>query len=366
MTPVEFRRHLHSYPELSFEEHQTAAFIEQALSAEGIAYRRVAKTGVLAYIDGVRQSNRAILLRADIDALPVCEATQVDFASKNSGVMHACGHDMHAAVLFGALQQLNRNRDFEGRIFAIFQPGEECNPGGASLVLNEKPFENYDIRAVVGEHVDSSLEVGAIGVKAGKFMASSDELRFWVRGKGGHAALRQKVCDTITAAATLVVNLNGLNSEDLILSIGRIVGEGATNVIPDCVAMEGTMRTFDEKVRQTTKQQIADIAHTIDERFATNTEVDINHGYPSVVNSAELCGVLQEVAADAEVAVVELERRPMAEDFGYYCEQYPSLFYRLGVGHSAGMSHTSHFMPDESAIEIGIDVMSRLALRLMR
>ncbi len=366
MTPIEFRRHLHTYPELSFEEHQTAAFIEQALSAEGIAHRRVATTGVLAYIDGERKSNRAILLRADIDALPVCEATQVDFASKRSGVMHACGHDMHAAVLFGVLQQLNRNRDFEGRIFAIFQPGEECNPGGASLVLKEQPFEGYDIRAVVGEHVDSTLEVGTIGIKAGKFMASSDELRFWVRGKGGHAALRQKVCDTITAAATLVVNLNGLNSEDLVLSIGRVVGEGATNVIPDCVAMEGTMRTFDEEVRCRTKEQIVEIARTIDERFSTTTEVDINHGYPSVVNTLALCDILREVAADVDVEVAELERRPMAEDFGYYCREYPSIFYRLGVGQSAGVSHTPHFMPDEAAIGVGIDVMSHLALRLMR
>lgn len=366
MTPVEFRRHLHAFPELSFEEFQTAAFIEQALAEEGISHRRIAKTGVLAYIDGNRKSNRAILLRADIDALPVCEATAVDFASKNEGVMHACGHDMHAAVLFGVLQQLNRNRDFEGRVFAIFQPGEECNPGGASLVLAEKPFEGYDVFAVVGEHVDSTLEVGCIGIKEGQFMASSDELRFWVRGKGGHAALRKSVCDTVTAAATLIVNLNALNGEDLVLSIGRVTGEGATNVIPDCVAMEGTMRTFDEQIRKSVKEQIAAIAASVDERFGTVTEVDINHGYPSVVNDGALCNVLQSVAAEAGVEVSELERRPMAEDFGYYCRQYPSLFYRLGVGRAAATSHTPYFMPNEDAIGVGVDIMLRLALQLMK
>ena len=164
MNPIEFRRHIHRHPELSFVEHNTAAFIEQALAAEGIACSRIAGTGVLAKIEGNGDKKRAVVLRADIDALPICEATGLEYASENEGVMHACGHDMHAAILFGALQKLNAERNFEGTIFGIFQPGEECTPGGASMVLAEKPFEGYDVVAVIGNHTDSTLEVGQIGI----------------------------------------------------------------------------------------------------------------------------------------------------------------------------------------------------------
>ena len=216
MEPVEFRRRLHAHPELSFKEHATAAFIEQQLDELGIEHRRIASTGVVARIKGRKTpegDRRAAVLRADIDALPVTERNDCEWRSQNEGVMHACGHDMHAAVLFGVLKEFAAEPDFRGTLFGLFQPGEECNPGGASLVLAEKPFDGYDVRAVVGEHVEPQLEVGTLGFRAGKYMAASDELRFRVRGTGGHGAMRKQLKDPVAAGAELLTRLIALNGE---------------------------------------------------------------------------------------------------------------------------------------------------------
>jgi amidohydrolase len=363
MSPIEFRRELHRHPELSFAEYNTAEFIESALAAEGIACRRVADTGVLAVLEGRGDTKRAVVLRADIDALPITEATGLEYASENEGVMHACGHDMHAAVLFGALQRLSRERNFEGTIFGLFQPGEECTPGGASKVLAEQPFEGYDVVAVIGNHTDSTLEVGQIGVCEGPFMASNDELRFYVRGRGGHGAMRDKIDDTVAAAANIVTRVNCLNDSDLVLSIGKVVADGATNIIPDTVYMEGTMRTFDQKLRESIWAEVEAVAADVDRHFGTTTEVVIGHGYPSVINDGVLTDVVRGLAAEKYEAV-ELSRRYTAEDFGFYTTLYPSVFYRLGVGAAAGRSHTSTFAPSEDAIEVGVDFMATLAVRL--
>ena len=363
MTPVEFRRHIHRHPELSFKEFCTAEFIEAALAAEGIECRRVAGTGVLAKIEGTGNLKRAVVLRADIDALPIAEATGLEYASENEGVMHACGHDMHAAILFGALQKLNNERNFEGAVFGLFQPGEECTPGGASMVLGEQPFEGYDVVAVIGNHTDSTLEVGQIGICEGPFMASNDELRFYVRGRGGHGAMRDKIDDTVAAAANIVARVNCLNDNDLVLSIGKVQADGATNIIPDLVYMEGTMRTFDQQLRESIWTEVEAVAADVDSIFGTTTEVVVGHGYPSVVNDGVLADVVRGLAAEKYEAV-ELSRRYTAEDFGFYTQCYPSIFYRLGVGLEAGRSHTSTFAPDERAIEVGVEFMSTLVVRV--
>ena len=360
ITPIEFRRHLHRHPELSFEEVQTAEYIEQCLSDAGISHSRIATTGVLAKIEGKGDLSRAVVLRADIDALPIEEQTGLEYASHNCGVMHACGHDIHAAVLYGVLLRLAEKPDFEGTIFGIFQPGEECNPGGASKVLEEKPFADYNVVAVIGEHTDSGLEVGELGFCKGEFMAANDELRFWVRGKGGHGAMRAQLNDTVVAAAHLVTMLNAVNDENTVLSIGKVVADGATNVIPDEVYMEGTMRCFSEEHRRTVWRIIDAAAQSVDAKFGTTTEVDINHGYPAVVSDDALVEKAIALATEKGVAVKMLEKRYTAEDFGHYCVKYPSLFYRLGVGTDAGRSHTSTFAPDERAIEVGIDFMEKL------
>lgn len=364
ITAVEFRRELHRHPELSFKEEQTAEYIEQCLAEAGISYSRIAKTGVLAKIEGKGDLSKAVVLRADIDALPIEEQTGLEYASQNCGVMHACGHDIHAAVLYGVLLRLAEKRDFEGTIFGIFQPGEECNPGGASKVLAEEPFKGYNVVTVIGEHTDSGLEVGELGFCKGEFMAANDELRFWVRGKGGHGAMRAQLNDTVVAAAHLVTMLNAVNDENTVLSIGKVVADGATNVIPDEVYMEGTMRCFSEEHRRTVWRIIKAAAQSVDAKFGTTTEVDINHGYPAVVSDDALVEKAIALATEKGVAVKMLEKRYTAEDFGHYCVKYPSLFYRLGVGTDAGRSHTSTFAPDERAIEVGIEFMEALAKAL--
>lgn len=369
MNCIDFRRHLHRHPELSFEEHETAAFIRQALAEQGIAYRTVASTGTLAVIRGAKTTpateRRAVILRADIDALPIEEQTALDYASKNRGVMHACGHDMHAAALFGALCALHKNPDFSGTVFGLFQPGEECNPGGASIVLQENPFEGYDIVACIGEHVDWQLEVGEVGLRAGAFMAASDELRFTVRGVGGHGAMRHLVKDPIRSAAALIGKLLALNAEDEVLSIGKVEAAGATNVIPDEVYLEGTLRTFSEERRRALHQTIADLATENDQKHQTTTRFDLSHGYPAVVNDSALSELLHAICPTEGVVCKELERRMTAEDFGFYTLRYPSLFYRLGVGKASGRSHTPHFNPDERALEVGVRLMKQLTITLL-
>ena len=368
ITPVEFRRHLHAHPELSFQEHETARYIEERMDALGIVHRRIAGTGVLATIRGSKTAEKdrqALVLRADIDALPIDERNDCTWRSEHTGVMHACGHDMHAAVLYGVLQRFAAQHDFRGTLFGLFQPGEECNPGGASLVLAEKPFEGYEIRAVIGEHVDSQLEVGSLGFRAGKYMASSDELRFRVHGTGGHGAMRQLLKDPVAAGAELLTRLVALNGEECVLSIGRVEAPGATNIVPDEVYMEGTLRTFDERERKIIHQRIGNIAAEIDSRYGVSTRVEISHGYPCVVNDEILVKLAVDLARKTGVHIEMLPLRTTAEDFGFYCREYPSLFYRLGVGAQAGRSHTATFLPDERAIDTGIGFMHDLALRVL-
>ena len=368
MTPVEFRRRLHAHPELSFREDGTAAFIAEQLAELGIEHSTIARTGILARIPGRKTTpgdRRAVVLRADIDALPIAERTGLAYSSRNAGVMHACGHDVHAAVLFGVLQRLAADPDFGGTLLGLFQPGEECNPGGASLVLAEDPFGEYDIRAVIGEHVEPQLEVGTLGFRAGKYMAASDELRFRVRGTGGHGALRSQLRDPVAAGAELLTRLVALNGEECVLSVGRVQADGATNVVPDELYMEGTLRTFDEREREIIHRRIANIAADIDKRHGVRTDVGIGRGYPCVVNDEILVKRAVALAQETGLKVEMLPLRTTAEDFGFYCRVYPSLFYRLGVGAAAGRPHTSSFSPDEGAIDAGIGFMGRLALQIL-
>ncbi len=366
VTPVELRRRLHRRPELSFAEEETAACIERQLAAADIPSRRVARTGVLARIEGSGDLRRAVVLRADIDALPIREQSDVAWRSEHDGVMHACGHDMHAAILYGTLLRLAADRSFEGTLFGLFQPGEECNPGGASLVLAEEPFAGYEVRAVVGEHVEPDLEVGTFGFRPGRYMAANDELRFTLRGRGGHGALRGELRDPVAAAATLITALLELNTPERVLSIGRVEAAGTTNVIPDEVRLEGTMRLFGERERDEAEGLVARIVRDNDLRHGTRTRMRASRGYPCVTNDPALTGCAERVARELGYRTVELPLRTTAEDFGFYGTRYPALFYRLGVGAAAGHTHTSRFNPDEGAIEPGIGFMTTLARQLLK
>lgn len=366
MNSIELRRELHRNPELSFEEVKTQQLIIEALEAEGIEYRTIAGTGILAKIEGSRGNlRRSVVLRADIDALPINEQNDIEYKSENEGVMHACGHDIHTAILFGVLQYFSKNRDFEGTLFGVFQPGEELNPGGAVKVLEENPFEGYEVAAVIGEHVDSTLEVGEIGICPGRFMASNDELRFYISGRGGHAARRSDIDDSVSAMADMILRTTSLNTPECVVSIGRVIADGATNVIPSLVTAEGTMRTFDKEVRERTHAYLHNNARQVAEKYGVEVKVDISYGYPCVVNDIMLAYEAMIVASDEGITVRELKPMTTAEDFGHYTERYPSLFYRLGVGKAAGGSHTATFLPDEAAMEYGERMMRRIALHIL-
>lgn len=370
MNSIDFRRHLHRYPELSFEEHATARFIGEQLTAAGIAWQPIARTGILARIEGRLTSpataRRAVVLRADIDALPLEEQTALPYASENRGVMHACGHDMHAAMLYEALLRLQAAPDFAGVVFGLFQPGEELNPGGASIVLGEEPFADYEVVAVVGQHVDWQLPLGTIGLREGALMAASDELRFRVRGKGGHGAMRHLLHDPIAAAAELTTSLLTLNTADRVLSVGHFVAEGATNVVPDEVYIEGTLRTFDEGERREAHEEIVRYAAELDAKHLTATEVAISHGYPCVKNDAALVELATALAEEQGIVPKVINRLMTAEDFGFYTRRYPALFYRLGVGAESGHSHTATYAPSEEALPIGAGMMVALTHELLK
>lgn len=378
---VEIRRHLHSIAELSFEEVETSAYIAGELKAAGISFESVAGTGLIAHIEGLREgasgNNDAVVLRADIDALPIEELSDLPFKSKNRGVMHACGHDVHAAVLLATLLLLNSRRElFGGNILGLFQPGEELCPGGASLVLKEKPFDRWNIKAFIGEHVAAELFSGQLGLRAGQYMASSDEIRITVHGRGGHAALPHTTIDPITPAAQMLLSIKEIaKGEDLpaptVVAIGKVMAEGATNIIPSNVYMEGTMRTFNEAWRAEIKSRIRSIAADIATENGATVSVDIADGYPCVFNNEELTSKAQTILSSlwGEEHIEQLDLRMTAEDFGFYTELYPSLFYRLGVKHrdgsSCGLLHNANFNPDESGLSVGIASLSMLAIELL-
>lgn len=370
-----WRRNLHAHPELSFQEERTAKFIAETLRHDGVEFRTIAGTGILARIKGeaahLADEFDAVVLRADTDALPIKENTGLEYASCTEGVMHACGHDFHTAILLGALRILQHHRDlFGGTVFGLFQPGEEKNPGGASLVMKENPFRGYNIKAFVGEHVEPMMQTGTFGFRKGKYMASSDELRFYVYGTGGHAAMRQRIKDPVQAAARLVNEIHSIPEEfadkeyPTIVSIGRFIAEGATNIVPDEAYMEGTLRTFDEEWRDEVRNIIRCKAKNVGEELGVDIEVDIDEGYPAVYNNKELTQTLMDATKVlfGDDSVVELGLRPSSEDFGFYSQRYPSVYYRLGVGGAgeffekgkAGRIHTSTFLPDEKALGYGV------------
>lgn len=373
-----FRRHLHAHPELSFQEHETSRYVADQLTRAGIPFEPVAGTGLLARIEGQGDPRRCVVLRADMDALPIQEDSAHPFASQNPGVMHACGHDLHTACLLGALLLLNDRREqIDGTVFGLFQPGEELSPGGASRVLAENPFEGYDVRAFVGEHVAPELPAGQLGLRSGKYMASSDEIRITLHGRGGHAALPHLLADPVLAAADLLMALQQVVSRDVdttvptVLSFGRVIADGATNVIPSEVFMEGTLRTMDERWRAQALQRVREIAQGVGLAHGVRAEVDVAPGgYPCVVNDPALSARTRAVFTELWGAdrVTELPLRMTAEDFGSYTQHYPSVFYRLGVGYAdgreAGGLHTPGFDPNEDALEVGVATLAALALQL--
>lgn len=375
---IGYRRHLHMHPELSFQEVETAKFVAACLSEWGIEYKSgMAGTGLAALIHGKNPGKRTIALRADMDALPILEANTVPYTSKNEGVMHACGHDVHTAALLGAARILNNLRDrFSGTIKCIFQPGEERLPGGASLMIREGVLHNPKPAGIFGQHVHPPLEAGMVGFRPGMYMASADELYVTVSGKGGHAATPQHCIDPVTIAAQILVALQQLVSRyadptlPTVLSFGKINSTGgATNIIPNEVKLEGTFRTMDERWRAEAHKRMKNMAEQIAKSMGGSCNFDIQKGYPVLYNDEALTERARSWAVEYLGAdkVVELPLRLTAEDFAWYSQKLPACFYRLGTGNALrGITspvHTNTFDIDETALETGMGLMAFLALR---
>lgn len=370
---IDVRHHLHAHPELSYQEFETSQFVQQKLSEIGIPFAIKATTGVIGIIKGNNPDSRVIALRADMDALPIKEENNVAYKSKNEGVMHACGHDVHTTCLLGAAKILNETKDsWEGTVKLIFQPGEEKNPGGASLLIKEGVLENPKPSAIFGLHVHPGLAVGKMSFRSGKVMASADEIYITIKGKGGHAASPHLCIDPILIASNLIVSLQQIASRNnnphnpTVLSITSIQGGSTTNVIPGEVKLKGTFRAMDEEWRFKAHELIRNLSTNLVHSMGGEIDLLIDVGYPSVYNHE---GLNELTRKKAEVFigkgnVEETEARMGAEDFGYYTQKIPGCFYRLGVMNEAegivSGVHTPTFNIDESAIELGIGMMAWL------
>ena len=376
---IGIRRHLHMHPELSFEEFQTSKYICNWLDKQNIPYRGgYVKTGIVAHIKGKNPEKRVIALRGDIDALPITETSDVPYKSKNEGVMHACGHDVHTSSLMGVARVLNEMKDqFEGTVKLVFQPGEELLPGGASLMIKENALKKPDAELIVGQHVYPQLPAGKVGFRKGMYMASADEIYVTVKGEGGHAALPNKCVDPVVLASHIVVALQTIISRNnspitpSVLSFGRIEGLGVTNIIPDEVKLEGTFRTFDETWRADAKLKMKKMAESIAEGMGGSCDFVIEDGYPFLTNDPEVTEDCWQAANEflGEENVKALDLRMTSEDFAYYSQVMPSCFYRLGIttpkdGKIEGL-HTSTFDIDETALETSVGLMSYMALKLL-
>jgi len=374
---VAIRRHIHSHPELSFKEVETAGYIAKVLRELGLnPVEGIAKTGVAALIEGKNPGKKVIALRADIDALPIHEANDVNYKSKNEGIMHACGHDAHTSSLLGTAHILNQIKDeFEGTVKLIFQPGEEKAPGGASLMIKDGVLENPRPQSILGQHVMPLIPVGKIGFKKGIYMASADEIYMTVKGKGGHGAMPDKNIDPVLIASHIIVALQQIVSRNAtptipsVLSFGKVIAEGATNVIPNEVKIEGTFRTLDEDWRREAKIKIKKMAEGIASSMGGECDFHFLDGYPFLYNNEELTSRNKDFAIEYVGAenVIDLDVWMAAEDFAFYSQEIDACFYRLGVrNENKGITsnvHTPTFNIDEDALEIGSGLMAWLAVK---
>ncbi len=376
---ISIRRHLHRNPELSFNEEETSTYIRGLLDKWKVPYEfPFVGTGLVASIRGEMTGGPVIALRTDMDALPINEDAGLEFTSENKGVMHACGHDIHMACLLGSIMILNELRSqLKGTVLFIFQPGEEKLPGGAKLMMEEGIFNKISPDMIIAQHVLPEMEAGTVGFKPGPYMASSDEIYLTVKGNGGHGALPETINDPVLMASHILITLQQeINRKSpkkipTVLSFGKVIANGAVNVIPDQVELEGTFRTMNEEWRKEAHRLIRQIAKGISEGMGGTVDVEIRHGYPVLVNDPDLTQNCRQKAIEllGEKKVVDMDIRMTAEDFAWYSQKYPSMMYRLGVK-TPGQEeifplHTSRFKADEAAIQTGIQTMSWLAVSLL-
>jgi amidohydrolase len=377
---IELRRHLHMNPELSFEEYETAAFICDFLEKNNIKFRKgVTGTGIIGELSGINKWERVVALRAEMDALPINEKNRTSYTSRFAGKMHACGHDSHMAMLLGTAKLLNSIREsFTGTVLLVFQPGEELAPGGAKLMIESHEIADPYPDIIIAQHVLPELETGKIGYKPGKYMASSDEIYITLTGKGGHAALPAQTTDQVYIASKLIIRLKDQIAREqtkvnipTVLGFGRIKADGATNVIPDTVEIAGTFRTFDEKWRSEAKTIIENISNDTAKEFNITIDVNIVQGYPVLINNEYLTEKAIELSSNllGKENVEILDLRMGSEDFAFFTERFPSLYFRTGIhkqGEDMKMLHTANFDIDEDGLVAGIANLSWLTINFLK
>jgi len=373
---IENRRYLHAHPELSFQEYETSSFVKTRLDEMNIAWEPIAGTGIVALIKGVKPSEQVVALRADMDALPIKEVNQVEYVSQNTGVMHACGHDAHTSSLLGTARILKSIRsEFGGTVKLIFQPGEEKLPGGASLMIKEGVLNTPQPSAVIGQHVSPMVDAGKIAIRKGKFMASMDEIFITVHGKGGHGAQPHQNIDPVIIAAHILVALQQIVSRaanptlPTVLSFGKLIANGAINVIPDEVYIEGTFRTLNESWRAEAHERIKKMAQNIAEGMGGWCDVKIVRGYPFLINEENLSQQVRSFAEEylGTENVIDADLWMAAEDFAWYSQAAASCFYLLGIRNKekgiVSSLHTPTFNIDENALALSTGLMAYIAMR---
>lgn len=373
---IEYRRKIHSNPELAFKEVETARYIRNILDEFGIENEAIAETGVVAHIGS---GNNCVALRADIDALPIAEETNLDFSSKNEGIMHACGHDLHTAMLLGSAVLLKEmENELKGVVKLIFQPAEEKLPGGASILIKEGVLENPRPMAVFGQHIDPKLSSGKIALSSGYVMGSADELYWTINGKGSHAAQPHLANDAVLAASQIVLSLQTLVTKFRdplvpgLISVTSIQGGTAPNIFPEEIRMMGTMRTFDNDLRDILHKKIAEVSNSISELYGCNCNVNIVKGYPPLRNNEDTTNFVKKISIDivGSENVLNWEPKMWAEDFAYYAQAIPSTFWFLGANPSenpdaaAGL-HNPKLKPDEKALLYGTALMLAAAVEFL-
>lgn len=373
---IDTRRHLHAHPELSFHEFETQVYVESQLNKLGIPTQRIANTGVIAIIEGKNPTKKVVALRADMDALPIQETNDIPYKSQNPGVMHACGHDVHTSSLLGTARILQSVKDeFEGTIKLLFQPAEEKAPGGASIMIQEGALKNPSPAGILGQHVATNIPVGKVGFREGMYMASADELYLTVKGKGGHGAMPDQCIDPIVIASHIIIAMQQIISRNKnprlpsVLSFGKFIAEGATNVIPNEVKIEGTFRAMDEEWRADGLAKMKKLAEGIAESMGGSCDFFVLKGYPFLKNNPELTRRMKEAAVEYMGAdnVIDLDIWMAAEDFAFYTHHVDACFYRLGTrnddkGIIHGV-HTPNFNIDEKALHVGPGLMAWLAIQ---
>ncbi|MFN8393173.1 MAG: M20 family metallopeptidase [Bacteroidia bacterium] len=374
---IGLRRHLHAHPELAFEEWETSNLVKRELASAEIEFTDgIAKTGVVGYIHGGLGPGKTIALRADMDALPILETNQVPYASKVPGKMHACGHDVHTSSLLGTARLLQENRGaFAGTVKLIFQPSEEKLPGGASVMIAEGVLDNPRVSSIFGQHVMPGIPAGKVGMRRGIYMASADEIYLRIRGKGGHGAMPQACVDPVAIMAQTLSTLQTVVSRmadprlPSVLTFGKVIANGATNVIPDEVYLEGTYRCMDEPQRARAHKMIESICREVASAMGGKAEIEIMKGYPVLVNDDVLGERARTWVEDYVGAenVQDLDLWMAAEDFAWYTHQVPGCFYRLGTrNEDRGIIHGVHtpqFDVDESALGLSTGLMAWLAIQ---